>query len=148
MEGVAVDWYTRYTTELEQVYKEAEDRISIFPLPLNHIGLAYAEKFNPVKHEGRKDYICSLLPFWIKEASGISDSQCKSLALANVYGMLYFFIQDDLMDSTPAANWKEQLALGNLLMLEMFRILRELFPSDSQFWNYYHRYVRPNKTFS
>lgn len=136
-----MEWYTRYKIQLEQVYKEAESRIAAFPGPLNSIGLAYADKFNPVKHDSGKDYICSLLPFWIKELSGISDSQCERLALANVYGMLYFFIQDDVMDSVPSSKWKDQLALGNLLLLEMFSVFRELFPSDSSFWSYYHRYV-------
>ncbi|WP_169087177.1 hypothetical protein [Paenibacillus sp. PL91] len=136
-----MEWYTRYKNQLEQVYTEAERRIAAFPEPLNAIGLAYADKFNPVKQDSGKDYICSLLPFWIKEPSGIRANQCEKLALANVYGMLYFFIQDDVMDSKPTSRWKEKLALGNLLQLEMFSLFRELFPSDSVFWSYYHRYV-------
>jgi len=136
-----MEWFTRYTIQLERVYAQAEACIAAFPAPLDCIGLAYANKFNPVTDDNGKDYICSLLPFWIKEPSGISDSQCETLALANVYGMLYFFIQDDVMDSNPSSNWKEQLALGNLLLLEMFRVFRDLFPSKSPFWAYYHHYV-------
>lgn len=136
-----MEWYNRYKNQLKQIYTEAESFIATFPEPLNSIGLAYADKYNPVKHDSGKDYICCLLPFWSKELSGISESQCKRLALANVYGMLYFFIQDDVMDNSPSTNWKEQLALGNLLLLEMFSVFRELFPSDSPLWSYYHRYV-------
>lgn len=136
-----MEWYDRYKKQLELIYTEAEQRIAAFPVPLNTIGLLYADKFNPVKHDSGKDYICSLLPFWVQEAAGINDEQCRKLALANVYGMLYFFIQDDVMDSTPSSNWKEQLALGNLLVLEMFAVFRELFPSESTFWQYYNRYV-------
>ncbi|WP_138755710.1 hypothetical protein [Paenibacillus sinopodophylli] len=136
-----MEWFTVYKERLGQVYAQAEERISQFPEPLNTLGIAYADKYNPVKHDSGKDYICSLLPYWVKETSGISDSQCERLALANVYGMLYFFIQDDVMDSLPSAEWKEQLALGNLLLLEMFSVFRELFPSHSRFWDYYHRYV-------
>lgn len=136
-----MEWFTRYKEQLAYVYRTAEARIALFPEPLNTIGLVYADKFNPVKQESGKDYICSLLPYWVQEPSGINDSQCEKLALANVYGMLYFFIQDDVMDSQPASGWKEQLALGNLLMLEMFSMFRELFPSHSSFWSYYHRYV-------
>lgn len=136
-----MEWYDRYKKQLELIYTEAEQRIAAFPIPLNTIGLLYADKFNPVKHDSGKDYICSLLPFWVQEAAAINDEQCRKLALANVYGMLYFFIQDDVMDSTPSSNWKEQLALGNLLVLEMFAVFRELFPSESSFWQYYNRYV-------
>ncbi|WP_028609349.1 hypothetical protein [Paenibacillus harenae] len=136
-----MEWYQRHKSLLAQVYAEAGQRIAQFPAPLHKAGLVYADKFNPVKDDNGKDYICSLLPFWIKEPTGISDSQCRQLALANVYGMLYFFIQDDVMDGIPSANWKEQLALGNLLLLEMLAVLRGLFPSDSPFWSYYHQYV-------
>ncbi|WP_054026628.1 hypothetical protein [Bacillus sp. FJAT-28004] len=136
-----MEWFTRYIPQLESIYAQAEARIATFPTPLDSIGLVYAHKFNPVKQDSNKDYICSLLPFWMKEPSEINDSQCEALALANVYGMLYFFIQDDVMDSKPASNWKEQLALGNLLLLEMFHVFRDLFPSDSPFWGYYDHYV-------
>ncbi|CAM4018303.1 hypothetical protein L1N85_12360 [Paenibacillus alkaliterrae] len=136
-----MEWYNRYKKQLKLVFTEAERRIADYPEPLNAVGLAYADKFNPVKHEGGKDYICSLLPFWIRETAGISTAQCERLALANVYGMLYFFIQDDVMDAAPSPNWKEQLALGNLLLLDMFAVFRELFASDSPFWTYYHHYA-------
>ncbi|WP_424767941.1 hypothetical protein [Paenibacillus sp. sgz302251] len=136
-----MDWIDRYKQQLEQIFEEAQQRIGSFPKPLNTIGLVYADKFHPVKHMGRVDYICTLLPFWMKDTASISDAQCARLALANVYGMLYFFIQDDVMDSAPSSNGKEQLALGNLLLLEMFSVFRELFPSGSPFWHYYNRYV-------
>lgn len=134
-------WYNQYKTNLISVFTIAEQQIAAFPPPLHTIGLAFADKFNPVKHDG-KDYICTLLPFWIKNSAGINESQCEQLALANVYGMLYFFIQDEVMDSKqPSSNWKERLALGNLLLLEMFKVFRELFPSDSVFWSYYDGYT-------
>ncbi|WP_190866936.1 hypothetical protein [Paenibacillus arenilitoris] len=136
-----MEWYNRYKPQLALVYEEAGRRIASFPAPLGAAGLAYADKFDPVKQDNGKDYICCLLPFWMKEAAGIGDGECRSLALANVYGMLYFFIQDDVMDGAPSADWKKQLALGNLLLLEMLAVLRGLFPSESPFWGYYHRYV-------
>lgn len=136
-----MEWYNRYVDQLEQVFEEASRRISRYPAPLDAIGLAYSAKFDPVKAEGGKDYICSLLPFWVKDAAGISDEQCRRLALANVYGMLYFFIQDDVMDGDPACNVKESLALGNLLLLDMFAVFRGMFPSGSPFWSYYEKYT-------
>ncbi len=136
-------WYERYKPRLTILYKSALDTIAGFPPPLNELGQAYAQKFDPVDNDGGKDYICTLLPYWLQEPASLTDKQCGQLALANVYGMLYFFIQDDVMDSKVAGgDWKSQLALGNLLQLEMFRILRELFPSDSPLWNYYNGYVR------
>ncbi|CAM4348424.1 hypothetical protein FHS16_002432 [Paenibacillus endophyticus] len=136
-----MEWFNRYKEQLGQVYSQAELSIAQFPEPLRTLGLAYADKHNPVKDHSGKDYICSLLPFWVKEPSGISDLECERLALANVYGMLYFFIQDDVMDSQPSSGWKEQLVLGNLFLLEMYNVFRQLFPSNSPFWGYYNRYA-------
>jgi hypothetical protein len=136
-------WYERYKSRLTSLYGDALDTIAGFPPPLNELGLAYAKKFDPVDNDGGKDYICTLLPYWLQEPASLTDKQCGQLALANIYGMLYFFIQDDVMDSKVASgDWKSQLALGNLLQLEMFRIFRELYPSDSPLWDYYNGYVR------
>lgn len=136
-----MEWYERYKSSLMQVYRQAERTIGRFPSPLKEAGLAYAERFHPVKEETGKDYICTLLPFWLREASGISEERCGQLALANVYGMLYFFMLDDVMDGAPSGENKKQLALANLFYLEMFAVFRALFPSDSPFWSYYERYV-------
>lgn len=136
-------WYERYKSRLKGLFNSALDTIAGFPAPLNELGLAYAKKFDPVDNDGGKDYICTLLPYWLQEPASLTDKQCGQLALANVYGMLYFFIQDDVMDSKVAGDdWKSQLALGNLLQLEMYRVLRELFPSHSPLWDYYNSYVR------
>ncbi|MFD0960845.1 hypothetical protein [Paenibacillus chungangensis] len=136
-------WYESYIKQLTEVYRAASERIAQFPSPLNEAGLQYAEKFNPIKQDNGKDYICTLLPYWLQEQAGLTNEQCGQLSLANVYGMLYFFIQDDVMDDGPmnASSLKQQLALGNLLYLEMFAVFRSLFPSDSPFWQHYDRYV-------
>jgi|GEM_PF-371154 len=138
-----MEWYERYKPRIRNVFGQALETIGRFPPPIHELGITYAEKFNPANQDGGKDYICMLLPYWMKEKAEISEEQCGQLALANVYGMLYFFIQDDVMDSKVAGgDWKSQLALGSLLQQEMFRIFRALFPSDSPFWRYYDGYVR------
>jgi len=137
-----MDWYQRHAARLTSAFREAQLRISQFPPPLGANGHAYAEKFNPVDESDQgKDYICALLPYWMQEVTGISDEQSHRLALANIYGMIYFFILDDVMDSTHAGGVKSQLSLAGLLQLEMYALFRELFSSDSPFWPYYDRYV-------
>lgn len=135
-------WYTVHKPKLAEIYETAKRQISAFPAPLDSCGLRYAELFNPVSHEEGRDYICTLLPFWLKEDTGITEAQCAELALANIYGMLYYFIQDDLMDGKVAEEGqKEQFALGNLLHLGMLRCLRRLFRSESMFWDFYDKYA-------
>lgn len=136
-----MNWYKPYESRLLTIYDEVKLQISTFPAPLGEAGLRYAEKFNPIDENGGKDYICTLLPFWMQDFTGISDELCNRLVTANIYGMLYFFIQDDVMDNTEQGDWKSQLALANLLQLGMFRQLRSLFPSDHLFWKHYEQYV-------
>lgn len=134
-------WYEKYRMKTALVFRTALSRIAEFPPPLDRIGQDYAMKFDPTADEGGKDYICALLPFWMQDAAGISDEQCERLALANIYGMLYFFIQDDVMDSPQPGHVKPLLTLANLLQMEMHRIFLSLFPSESLFWSCYDRYV-------
>ncbi|WP_337101016.1 hypothetical protein [Paenibacillus sp. YIM B09110] len=135
-----MDWYENYKERLTYVYDAAERTIAGFPAPLDQVGLAYADKFHPVKHDKGQNFICMLLPYWMKDVAGITDEQCDKLALTNVYLMLYYFIQDDVMDDGPASDVKEKLALGNLLYSEMLSISRTLFPSHSPYWDYYAKY--------
>ncbi|GKU76265.1 hypothetical protein [Paenibacillus sp. L3-i20] len=136
-----MEWYTRYKDQLELVFNHAKEHIAGFPPPLNEIGLQYAQAFNPVMHNNDTDFICTLLPYWMKEATDLSDTQCEKIVLVNIYGMLYFFIQDDVMDDKDHSNHKQLLALGNLFYLHMFNNLMDLFPSNSPFWSYYERYL-------
>ncbi|MBH5320000.1 hypothetical protein I6N90_19550 [Paenibacillus sp. GSMTC-2017] len=136
-----MDWYEPYKKQLEAVFTSANGQIAKFPPPLNEIGLEYTLAFNPLVNDDGTDFICTLLPYWMKEAIDLSDEQCEKLVLVNIYGMLYFFIQDDVMDDKDNSKRKLLLALANLFYLNMFNLLQQLFPTNSTFWNYYERYL-------
>jgi hypothetical protein len=133
-------WRSDYEDELVHVFREAERLIDAFPAPLNDKGRDYLQAFNPLNPSGTKNHICYLLPFWMQPITELDSRHYRDLSLANVFVMLYFFIQDDLMDTAPS-DWKEQLALGNLFHLSMLDLYRTLFESSSPFWNYYRAYV-------
>lgn len=135
-----MNWLHDYEDELREVFAEAGRRIALFPAPLDERGAAYLRQFHPLEKESAKNYICYLLPYWLKPLTKQNDVHCRQMALANVFVMLYFFIQDDLMD-TPPAQWSEQLALANLLHVRLLEVYRPLFAADSPFWSYYRQYV-------
>lgn len=135
-----MNYFEPYASELRIVFAEAKQRIATFPEPFNQAGLAYLHKFNVFERDSSKNYICYLLPYWINEAVSIPIWHCRALSLANVFNMLYYFLQDDVMDESPAA-WKEQLALAHLCHSELETILRDLFAADSSFWSYRQLYV-------
>ncbi|AZN41668.1 hypothetical protein [Paenibacillus albus] len=133
-------WRSDYEHELAHVFREAERLIDAYPEPLNDKGRKYLQAFNPLNPSSTKNHICYLLPFWMQPITELDTRYYRDLSLANVFVMLYFFIQDDLMDTAPS-DWKEQLALGNLFHLSMLDLYRTLFDSSSPFWNHYRIYV-------
>ncbi|SFS67178.1 hypothetical protein [Paenibacillus sp. BC26] len=135
-----MSWRSDYEQELVYVFREAERLIDAFPAPLNDKGRDYLQAFNPLNPSGTKNHICYLLPYWMQPITELDSQRYRDLSLANVFVMLYFFIQDDLMDTAPS-DWKEQLALGNLFHLSMMDLYRSLFDSSSPFWSYYRAYV-------
>ncbi|MGZ9583925.1 hypothetical protein [Paenibacillus marinisediminis] len=135
-----MQWYQSHIDEIRTIFAEAEAYIHTFPAPLNQRGAAYLHKFNPIHKDSTNNYICYLLPYWIKEISGISQQHCRQLAVANIFVMLYFFIQDDLMDERPTAS-HEELALANMCYLQFLNTYQKLFPLDSPFWSSYRQYI-------
>jgi len=135
-----MNWKTSFDEELAIVFEDAKAIVSAFPKPLAERGLDYVDQYNPLLPDSTKNYICYLLPFWLQDVTGTDAAASRRLALANVFIMLYFFVQDDLMDTAPG-DWKEQLALGNLLYTAFLDIYRESFPPDSPFWHFFNRYI-------
>jgi hypothetical protein len=135
-----MDWLNDYEEELRLVFHESRKIISEFPEPLNAQGMSYLEHFNVFQAESHKNYICYLLPFWLQKSCGLSAEITRQMSMGNVFFMLYFFIQDDLMDSKESSTY-ERLPLANLLYIEFLNIYRRLFPSNSSFWISFNRYI-------
>jgi hypothetical protein len=135
-----VDWLEAYKEDLREVFSEAERIVNRFPSPIDRMASAYLEKFSVLREGSNKNYICYLLPFWTREATNLDAAVYRRLSLANVFVMLHFFIQDDLMDSkTP--NCRDMLPLANFMQHEYMNIFRAMFPPESLFWHYYQTYL-------
>ncbi|MCG7409695.1 hypothetical protein MH117_20015 [Paenibacillus sp. ACRRX] len=127
-------WFEKYKPELELIFAQAKTYINQYPPSLKEHGFRYIETYNPLNETSTKNYICYLLPYWTQEATGITTEQCRQLSLAEVFIMLYLFLQDDVMDTRPA-QIKEPLALSSLFYNTALSLYRQLFPSESPFWN-------------
>jgi hypothetical protein len=134
------NWQTACDEELSIVFEQAKSAASGFAEPMRSRGLAYLDKFNPLLPGSTKNYICYSLPFWLRDMTGANAHTCRRMSLANVYVMLYFFIQDDLMD-TADSEWREQLALAQLYQISFLEIYRAEFPPESPFWAYFRTYI-------
>ncbi|NRF92308.1 hypothetical protein HQN89_14945 [Paenibacillus frigoriresistens] len=125
-----MNWFLAHEKDLADVFAEAEHIISTFPTPLDHLGLAYLATFDGRKEESTKNYICYLLPYWMKDITELPPESMNKLSLANVFVMLYYFIQDDIMDSAKGEH-KDKLPLANLFHMQFLSIYREMFPAGS-----------------
>ncbi|WP_379154380.1 hypothetical protein [Paenibacillus sp. sgz5001063] len=135
-----MDWLHDFDEDLRLVFQDCSNIISGFPEPLRTQGLSYLDQFNVFSAGSHKNYICYLLPFWLRDGYGLTDDEVRQLSAGNVFCMLYFFIQDDLIDSSldRAAG---KLPLANLLYVEFLNRYRPLFPADSLFWLCFNRYI-------
>ncbi|OBZ08847.1 hypothetical protein A8L34_22075 [Bacillus sp. FJAT-27264] len=135
-----MDWLYAYEEELRLVFEDSRRTISAFPEPLQGQGMSYLDHFNVFTAGSHKNYICYLLPFWLRDGYGLTVEVTRQMSRGNVFLMLYFFIQDDLMDSHESFA-RSHLPLANLFYVEFLKIYRQLFPSDSPFWSYFSRYI-------
>ncbi|AJY74098.1 hypothetical protein [Paenibacillus beijingensis] len=135
-----MNWFDDHKEALRAVFAEAKRRIANFPEPLGGRGLAYLEAFDVFKPDTPKNYICYTLPYWLQERYPLTAEQCSRLSLANLFVMLHFFVQDDLMD-VPQDEWKEQLALSALFHSELLSLFHAQFGTDSAFWTCYTKYI-------
>lgn len=135
-----MNWFLAHEKDLADVFAEAERIVSVFPAPLDQLGLTYLATFDGRKEDSTKNYICYLLPYWMKDISELPPASMNKLSLANVFVMLYYFIQDDIMDSAKGEH-KDKLPLANLFHMQFLSIYREMFPAGSPFWSYYETYI-------
>lgn len=156
-------WLKPFELQLDDVFEEAKQKVSHFPRPLNEIGLTYLAKFDIRQKHSTKNYVCYLLPFWIAETiqaqSTVNDnhsslttsfSNIESLpalshrmGVANIFCMLHFFIQDDLMD-TPnlsATQLHDLVPLSQLFWNEFVSICGENLGDSAPFWQYYKQFL-------
>lgn len=143
-----MDWFKPYEDELSSVFSLCEAKITEFPSPLSEIGLRYLKKFDVFEKDSAKNYICYLLPFWMRDSTKLTPEIYRRISTANIFGMLYYFIQDDLMDTPvksadrpPLPDLKTYLALANLLYYEFISVYQQYFPYESTFWRYFKKYT-------
>ncbi|MFC4303689.1 hypothetical protein [Cohnella boryungensis] len=140
-----MDWLDDYREEVERIFAEAAaGSASLFPPQLNEARKALLAKANPLQNGAGTNYICYLLPAWLKEQTASSDELCRELAVANIDAMLHFFLLDDAMDAGAALNREEQrhyLVLSQLLHERFRQRYGRYFAGNSPLWSYYETYL-------
>jgi hypothetical protein len=81
------------------------------------------------------------LPFWVGKSINVDLEICRKIALANIFGLLHFIVQDNLTDG----DWSEETMPGHVLsgtlyLQQMFARYQQFFPPQSTFWSLLNQY--------
>lgn len=162
-----MSWIERYRAEVDLAFAEAAEEMKRLPPPLRAGGLELLARVHPSGGKGGTNYICYLLPFWMRTPPNTTPDRgqtqrnstpdrtpaqtapapsnfCRDLAVGNLLAMLHFFMLDDAMDAADAESRlaaRENLALGQLLHSGFLRRYYRHFPAASTLWNDYETYL-------
>jgi hypothetical protein len=137
-----MDYLHDFDPELRIALEICKARLSSYPQEFRPEALQYLEDNNILNAGFEGNCLSFLLPFWLQTAFPAPPETCRRIVAGNIFGLLYFLIQDAVMDTLPGEYKGGLLPLANLLSLDFFEQYRQLLPSDSLFWSYFNQYLR------
>jgi hypothetical protein len=118
------------------------ERISRYPAALRPPAQTRLEAHCSLRHKSPYAFhIGYLLPFWLEEPFALDRDVCRQVALSNIFGVLYFLLQDGLLDAGPGGDLEHLQPLGTFFFLDLVAPYRSLFEPDSPFWALQEEYV-------
>ncbi len=118
--------------EMQRAFEGCREALRAYPALYAEAGVRYLDKFDPEQGSGPTNYICCLLPYWLRQAADVPLETCRRIAEANVFGMLHFHLLDEQMDRSETPD-RARIALSQLLNAEMNARYAELFASPASF---------------
>jgi hypothetical protein len=137
-----MDFVHDFDSDIAYVLEECEKRVLSYPSNIRAQGHRYLEKLHLLKDKNQSGGFCYLMPFWLMNTFKIERDICRNIASGNVFGLLYFMSQDDVMDNFSDKANASILPLSSLFFTDFISSYRSLFPVDSIFWSYFDRYMR------
>lgn len=136
-----MEYYDKYISQVKEIFDACKEIVSKYPKAFVADGLKYIDKFSPIENKAG-NYICYMLPIWLQEPFNLDRKIVNEIAMATVFKMLYFCMQDDIIDGEENEDAIRLLPLINLFFLEFNQIYQKIFPGDSEFWIYFKRYLQ------
>lgn len=140
--ALETDLETALETSLKTALEMCKARFSTYPEEFRPETLQYLENNNILNTGFEGNCLSFLLPFWLQTVFPVDPETCRRIVAGNIFGLLYFLIQDTVMDTLPGEYKGDLLPLGNLLYFDFFEQYRHLFPGNSPFWSYFNQYLR------
>lgn len=136
------DFQIRMTDDLiqELEYIHDDHRTYLDSLP-QHVRQSVVQMTEPDVFMSPGRLSVMALPFWIGEAFDIALETRRRIALANLYGLLHFVVQDTLTDGDYQKDkMPTQVISGTLYQQQMFAHYQRCFPPTSLFWSLLNKY--------
>ncbi|OAS16731.1 hypothetical protein [Paenibacillus oryzisoli] len=130
-----------YSDEIVHIFGKASAQLQTLPEELKEQALALLGKCHPLNRKDNEgpNMISYLLPYWVGETLGSPIELCRELAVGNLYGMLSFFLLDDVMDEMRDV--RRSLALSTVLNQRFLEAYQWCFSENPQLWGCYNRYL-------
>lgn len=133
-----------YREEIDSIFTEALREIMELPAELRAVGRTLLSRSHPLQNGGGTNAVCYLLPYWLREETGVPIALCRDMAIGNLYAMLHYFVLDDAMDAGTErvpSGLRRSLALGQLLSGMFRQRYASHFPDDASLWAYERKYA-------
>jgi hypothetical protein len=130
-----------FADDTRRVVETCINQVASYPGTLSGHGRAYLEKCGYCTGR-RNNGICCLMPFLLQDAFALDREVCRAVSLGTSYILLYFYSQDEVMDTGPGEYKGHLLPLSNLFYQDFISIFRSLLPSSEPFWLLLKRYIR------
>jgi hypothetical protein len=134
-----VNDFNKYTF---RVLEECQEAIASYPAILIEATMEYLKKLHLYTESQKKSGFCYLMPFWFMDSFDLSSEQCHSIAMGNCFALLYFMCQDEIFDGGINKGNAHYLPLSNLFYIDFIKRYRQVFSSESPFWNYFDEYIK------
>jgi hypothetical protein len=116
-------------------------QVATYPGKLSMNGQTYLEKRGYCNGR-RNNGICCLMPFLLQDAFELKREIARKVSLGTTYILLYFYSQDEVMDTGEGEYKGHLLPLSNMFYQDFISLFYSLLPSKQLFWSLSKRYIR------
>lgn len=131
-----------FDRECEWLLDACLDRIATYPPALRQPGRARLEAHWSLEHRMPLAFhVAYLLPFWLEEPLALDRDVCRLVGLSSTFLVLYFMLQDELMDAEPEEYEGHLQPLATFFLLDAMAPYRRVFGSKPAFWALFEEYI-------
>lgn len=140
--GKTIDPVRDFDEDIFWVMEECKELVGKYLAPFSLQAIEYIKRKGLAGEKFKGGGLSHLFPFWLQETFGLDRKICRRISLANTFGLLYFYVQDEVMDSKAGEYTGGLLPLANMFLVDFMAQYRSLFSSDARLWQISQPYMQ------